>query len=305
LLSGSSRGNTISVPGYTPAPKEGMSVQVLPVGTNFLPTMGIPLLAGRDLTSHDDENAAKVALINQTMARKYWPNQNPVGRHFTMGKMDLEIVGVVQDARYTNLRRDIAPVVYHPFVQNVLTMPHMHFEVRTAGDATALIPAVRQVISSIDKQIPLFDVRTQTQQIDELLLQERLFAKLTGFFAALALVLVCVGLYGIMSYAVSRRTSEIGIRMALGAQRGNILGMVLREVLLLIALGVTLGTCGSFVTAKYADSVVSGLLFGLKITDLSAVAFAAGTIVAVAILAGFVPARRASKVDPMVALRYE
>jgi predicted permease len=305
LLSGSMRGNGITVPGYTPAPKENMSVQVLPVGTDFLSTMGITLLRGRDLTAHDDENAPKVGLINQTMARKYWAGREPVGQHFKMGKLNLEIVGVVQDAKYTSLRRETSPVVYHPYVQDMDSMPHMHFEVRTAGDASALIPAVRQAVRSIDSSLPLFDVLTQTQQIDELLLQERLFAKLTGFFGALALILVCVGLYGIMSYAVARRTNEIGIRVALGAQRGNILGMVLREILLLVGTGVVLGIAGSFAAARVAEATVSGLLFGLKINDATVIVFAAVVLVAVAILAGWVPARRASRVDPMVALRYE
>jgi ABC-type antimicrobial peptide transport system permease subunit len=181
----------------------------------------------------------------------------------------------------------------------------MHFEVRTFGDATALIPAVRQAVRAIDGRLPLFDVLTQTQQIDELLLQERLFAKLTGFFGALALILVCVGLYGIMSYAVARRTNEIGIRMALGARRGNILGMVLREVLLLVGIGVALGIAGSLATARLAEATVSGLLFGLKINDAMVIVFAAVVLVAVAALAGWLPARRASRVDPMVALRYE
>jgi predicted permease len=299
------RGNGITVPGYAPAPKENMSVQVLPVGTDFLSTMGITLLQGRDLTAHDDENAPKVALINQTMARKYWVGRNAVGQHFKMGKLDLEVVGVVQDAKYNSLRRETSPVVYHPYVQDMNSMPHMHFEVRTAGDATPLIPAVRQAVRSIDSGLPLFDVRTQTQQIDELLLQERLFAKLTGFFGALALILVCMGLYGVMSYTVARRTNEIGIRMALGARRGNILGMVLREVLLLVGIGVALGIAGSFATARLAEAMVSGLLFGLKINDATVIMFAAVLLVAVATFAGLVPARRASHVDSTVALRYE
>jgi len=305
LLSGSMRGLSIAVPGYSPAPKENMSVQVLPVGTGFLSTMGITLLQGRDLTARDDENAPKVGLINQTMARRYWRGRNPVGQHCKMGKLDLEIVGVVPDAKYNSLRRETAPVIYHPYVQDIDSMPQMHFEVRTAADAKALIPAVRQVVRSIDSGLPLFDVSTQTQQIDELLFEERLFAKLTGFFGALALTLVCVGLYGVMSYAVARRTSEIGIRMALGAQRGNILSMVLREVLLLVGIGVALGIAGSFVTARLADATVSGLLYGLKIDDVSVIVFAAAMLIAVATLAGLVPARRASHVDPLVALRYE
>ncbi len=305
LLSGSMRGLSISVPGYAPGVKENMSVQVLPVGTGFLSTMGITLLQGRDLTTNDDENARKVGLINQTMALKYWRGRDPVGQHFKMGKLDLEVAGVVQDAKYASLRRETSAVVYHPFVQDMDSMPHMHFEVRTGGDATALIPSVRQIVRSIDSRLPLFDVKTQTQQIDELLLQERLFARLTGFLGTLALILVCVGLYGIISYSVARRTNEIGIRMALGAQRWSILGMVLREVLLLVGIGVTFGIAGSLATARLAEATVSGLLFGLKITDATVMVFAAMVLVAVATLAGFLPARRASRVDPMVALRYE
>jgi predicted permease len=305
LLSGSARGSGITLPGYVPAPKENMSVRVLPVGTDFLKTMGIPLLMGRDLTARDDEKAPKVGVINERMAQRFWPNQNPIGKHFTMGKNEFEVVGVVRDARYDNLRREISPTVYHPYVQTLDTMRHMHFELRTAGNPSALVPEVRKVVASIDRRLPLFDVLTQEEQIDALLLQEKLFAKLTAAFGILALVLVCVGLYGTMSYALSRRTNEIGLRMALGAQRGRILGMVLGEVFALTGIGVVLGVAACYVTAKLAASVISGLLFGLKITDLSAVAVAALTIVGVAGLAGFGPARRASRIDPMVALREE
>ena len=305
LLSGSSRGNSIAVPGYLPAPREDMSIRVLPVGNDFLKTIGIPLLMGRDLTARDDEKAPKVSLINERMARRFWPNQNPIGKHFTMAKSDFEVVGVVRDAKYDSLRGEVSPTVYHPFVQTLDTMRHMHFEVRTSGDAKALIPEVRRVVANIDKRLPLFDVLTQQQQIDALLLQERLFAKLTAAFGVLALVLVCVGLYGIMSYALTRRTNEIGIRMALGAQRGDILGMVLREVFALTGIGVALGIGASYVTAKLAASTVSGLLFGLKITDVSAIVIAALVMVGVAITAGIGPARRASRIDPIVALREE
>ena len=217
----------------------------------------------------------------------------------------MEVVGIVGDTKYTDLRQHIPPIVYYPYVQQMDSMPQVHFEVRTQGDASALIPSVRAVVSSIDNRLPLYDVRTQTQQIDDLLYQERLFAKLVGFFATLALVLVCVGLYGVMSYSVARRTSEIGIRMALGAQHGNILRMVLRETMLLVGVGLALGVIGSFATAKIASHQVAGLLYGLKVTDTTSIWAAIALIAMVAAAASFVPVRRAMRVDPMFALRHE
>ena len=305
LLSGNLRVGIIQVPGYSARPDEKTIAFFLPVGDGFLSTMGIPLLRGRDLNTRDDASGPKVALINEALARKYWRNKNPLGRHFTLRNVDLEVVGIVGDAKYTNLRGAIPPTVYFPYVQQMDSMPQVHFEVRTAGDASALIPSVRQVVASIDNRLPLFDVETQTQQIDDLLYQERLFAKLVGFFATLALALVCVGLYGVMSYSVARRTSEIGIRMALGAQHGNILRMVLRETMLLVGVGVALGAIASFATAKIASHQVAGLLYGLKVTDTASMWVAIAFIAVVAAAASFVPVRRAMRVDPMIALRYE
>lgn len=305
LLSGNLRVGIIKVPGYSARPSEKTIAFFLPVGADFLSTMGIPLRRGRDLSPRDDASAPKVALINETLARKYWPKEIPLGRHFTLRNVDLEVVGIVGDARYTSLRGDIPPTVYYPYVQQIDSMPQVHFEVRTQGDAKALIPSVRAVVASIDNRLPLFDVQTQTQEIDDLLYQERLFAKLVGFFATLALALVCVGLYGVMSYSVARRTSEIGIRMALGAQHRNILGMVLRETMLLVGVGVVLGVIASFAAARIASHQVAGLLYGLKVTDTASIWVAIAFIVVVAAAASFVPVRRAMRVDPMVALRHE
>ena len=305
LLSGNLRVGIIKVPGYSAGPNENTRVFFLPVGDDFLSTMGIPLLRGRDLSPRDDESAPKVALINETLARKYWPNENPLGRHFTLRNVDMEVVGIVGGTKYMSLRGDNPAIVYQSYVQNMDELPQVHFEVRTTGDATALIPSVRQVVASIDNRLPVFDVLTQTQQIDDLLYQERLFAKLVGFFATLALALVCVGLYGVMSYSVARRTSEIGIRMALGAQHGNILGMVLRETTFLVGVGVVLGVIASFATAKIASHQVAGLLYGLKATDTASIWVAIAFIAVVAAAASFVPVRRAMRADPMVALRYE
>jgi predicted permease len=291
LLSGNSRRSGISVPGYTPKSGEKLNVFVLPVGQNFFETMQIPLLLGRGIGPHDDENAPKVAVINETMARHFFNNENPIGRQFVLGGPTstnrVEIVGVTKDAKYYKLRGETPATVYQPFRQTLDSIGQMHFEVRTAGDPRALIPAVRQVIQRLDRNLPLYDTKTQSEQVDELLLQERLFARLSVFFGLLALLLACVGLYGLLSYAVLRRTSEIGVRMALGAKRRNILCMVLGE------------------TARLVSSQISGLLYGLKATDPGTILLATLLLSAIAAFAGFLPARRASRVDPMVALRYE
>lgn len=305
LLNGSLWMGNIQVPGYTARPNERTIVSILPVGDGFLSTMGIPLLQGRDLSPRDNASAPRVALVNEVLARKYWPNENPLGRHFTLRGVDMQVVGIFGDAKYTDLRKAIPPTVYYPYVQQMDGMPQMHFEVRTAGDASALIPSVRQAVASIDSRLPLFDVQTQTQEIDDLLYQERLFAKLVGFFAVLALALVCVGLYGVLSYSVARRTSEIGIRIALGAQRGNILRMVLRETTWLVGVGAILGVIASLATAKIAAHQIAGLLYGLKATDTASIWLAIGFITAVGAAASFVPVRRAMCVDPIVALRHE
>lgn len=305
LLSGSARSDSVSVPGYIASPKENTSLYVMPVGPGYIDTMGIHLLAGRDLSVGDDENAPKVALINETMARKYWGAANPIGRQFKLGKLEMQVVGVVADVKYASLRRDVPPTAYHPYLQDIDSMPQMHFEIRTKGDPAALLPAVREVVASVDNRLPLFDAATQNQQINELLYQERLFAKLTGFFAALALALVCIGLYGVTSYSVTCRTSEIGVRRALGAQRGNILAMVARDILSLAGVGVLGGIGASAAVAKIASHEVAGLLYGIHVNDATSLVIASAFIAAVAALAGLLPARRASLVDPMVALRHE
>jgi predicted permease len=306
LLSGSMRGNSIWVSGYNPKPGEELSVRVVPAGSNFFETMKIPLLRGRDFNERDNESAPKIAVVNQTLVKRYFANRDPIGQRIGWDRESpaMEIVGVAKDAKYDSLRRDAAPTIYHPFRQ-ANNLNWMHYEVRTAGDPKTFIPDVRSAVAALDRNVPLFDLKTQTEQVDELLLRERLFAKLSSFFGLLALLLACVGLYGIMSYAVVRRTSEIGIRMALGARRADILGMVLQETLVLVTIGIALGIPASLMAARFAASVFSGLLYGLKATDVTTVVIAAVLLMAVAAFAGFLPARRASLVEPTVALRYE
>jgi predicted permease len=282
----------------------GVIAYVNEVGPNFFETMGIPLVLGRTIHDSDVAGAPEVAVVNEEFARKFLGGGSPVGRRFGFdGKKssgEIEIVGVVGNARYDDLRRDIPATIYPAALQDT-TLGALHFEVRTAGDPNLLVPAIRRVAQGIDSNLALYDVRSQTEQINEYLFQERLFARLTGFFGVLALVLGCIGIYGVMAFAVTRRTREIGIRIALGANRGEILGMVLRETLALVAIGVTLGV----IAALEASRLVATFLFGLKPNDPLTIAGAALLMVAAAALAGYVPARRASRVDPMVALRYE
>ncbi len=299
----------ISVQGYSPEGTEtgrdtSGGVYFMRVGPRFFETMGMPLVLGRSIGPQDTFGAPKVAVVNETLAHKYFGGSNPVGRRFGSGdskRSDIEIVGVVGDARYAELRKEAPPTFYVPYVQNLERLGSMHFEVKTKGDPIAMVPAVRRAVQDVDKNLPLFELKTQVEQIDQTLFQERLFAKLSSFFGLLALTLACVGLYGIMTYAVARRTNEIGIRIALGADSTAILRIVIRDALGLAALGIALG----IPTALAAGRLVASMLFGLRPTDPLTIAGASLVMTAVAALACYVPARRATQVDPMVALRYE
>ena len=243
------------------------------------------------------------------LQRSFSPVSLPIGRHFQAfgGKdepgQDVEIVGVARTARYNSLKREIPPVSYISYQQTIPRWPlsQMFFELRTSGDPLALAGSVRKVVHDVSPQIPVADLTTQSRQIDGTIVQERTFAELCTCFGVLALVLACVGLYGTMAYAVSRRTSEIGIRMALGAQRNRIVWMVLRQVLALGAVGVLIGRLCVWETTAFLKSY----LFGLHPNDPLALGGAVAILVACAVLAGYAPAWRASHIDPMVALRHE
>jgi|SRR5579871_860995 len=306
LLSGAWRRDGITVAGYNPQPGERMKVYVMPAGPEFFKTMEIPLLLGRDFTKRDNEDAPKAAVVNDTFVKRYFGNRNPIGQRIGFGEnpFDMEIVGVAADAKYASLRDGTPATVYQPFRQANL-IRGMHFELRTAGNPKSLIRDVRQVVASLDRNVPLYDVKTQDEQIGELLLQERLFAKLSAFFGLLSLALVCVGLFGVLAYAVARRTREIGIRMALGAKREAIVSMVLKETMFVVGAGLLLGISASFAAARFAASVISDLLYGIEPNDAISLLAATAALVAAAAFASFVPARRASRVDPMTAIRHE
>jgi predicted permease len=265
--------------------------------------MEIPLVAGRLLTAQDDERAPRVAVINQTMARRFFGAENPIGRRFGFGRNEnsgqIEIVGVVKDAKYTGQRDEIPSTAYLPYPQQ--SLGQMNLAVRTSGDPQLLLNAVRESVRQVDRNLPLFDVKTQSEQADQALAQERLFARLTSFFGLLALVLASIGLYGVMSHSVAQRTREIAIRMALGATQSVILRRSVGQGMLLAATGIAIGTAAAVGLTRF----ISSFLFGVAPNDPLTFVVIALLLTTVALLACWIPARRAAKVDPMIALRYE
>jgi hypothetical protein len=224
---------------------------------NFLETMEIPLLAGRAFTRQDDERAPRVVVVNQAFARRFFPNENPVGKRFGFSESDVngvEIVGLVKDVKYARQREDIPPTVYSPWRQELSDMDRITFELRATGDPKAIVGAVRQAAREVDANLPLTDISTQIEQIDQTLAMERLFAKLLALFGLLAQQLASIGLFGVMAYAVSQRAREIGIRMALGADRRVVLRMILWQGMTLALFGIALGLAGAYALTKYLES---------------------------------------------------
>lgn len=305
LLSGSVNSTSLFVQGRTYPPGQrdlDNNINRLVISENFFQVMQIPVVMGRALTQRDDASAPNVVVINEAAAKKYFPNQNPIGQHFgsspeTSG--DLEVVGVLRDAKYNSVRDPAPPTMYVPYRQ--ARLGNAVFELRTAAQPTSVVGAVREAVRQIDPNLPVTDVSTQLEQIDKRFSQEKLFAEAYALFGALALVLASIGLFGLMSYNVSRRTNEIGIRMALGARREDVLGLVMRESMTLVAIGVVTGVAIAAISARF----VATLLFDVPPRDLRTMALAIGVMAIVSALASYLPARRASHVDPMVALRYE
>jgi predicted permease len=295
----------VSVQDYVARPDEDMMVYLNRVGPRFFGTLGMPLLLGRDFDSRDNENSPKVAVVNETMAHYFFGNENPIGRRFGWGdskdRKDFEIVGVVKDAKYMNLREKTPRTAYVYCFQDTENLEWTNFAVRAAGTPNAILSQIRSEIQAMDKSLTISALRTLDEQINDSLRQERLVATLSSLFGLLALGLASIGLYGVMSYAVARRTNEIGIRMALGAQQRDVLWLVARETLWLVLIGLAIGLPAALVAAR----LISSRLFGLTPTDPLTITLATALLAVVARLAGYLPARRASRVDPMVALRCE
>jgi predicted permease len=272
------------------------------VAPNFFDTMGMPLVRGRQFTAQDNAPPPRVAIINEAAMRKFFPNEDPVGRRFGHSPEttnQIEIIGVVRDAKYNALRDPAPPTMYITYGQ--YPVGAMAVVVRTAGDPAAAMPAIRETVRQVDANVPLMDMATQTDLIERRFAQERVFAQAYTLFGALALLVAAIGLFGLMSYNVTRRTTEIGIRMALGAQRQTVLQMVLRESMFLVIIGVVVGVAAALGAGRF----VASLLYDLEPTDLSTAAAAIGLMLAVSGVAGYLPARRAAKLDPMRALRHD
>ena len=273
------------------------------VGPQFVAAMKMPIVLGRTLSPRDNGSSHRVAVINETMARLYFPGSSPLGRTFNVGKdpdwQNIEVVGVAKDAKYMQLREDQMAAAFHPHAQHPSFL--YRFVVRHNGNAASLIPQIRRAFADIDPNLDVSDVSTLNKLVSDSVLNQRLVAELSTLFGIVAAFLASIGIYGVMSCGIVRRTNELGVRMALGAERRDVLWMIFRESLGLVTIGVAAG----LVLALAASRLVESALFGLKPFDPLALGLATLTMVGVALLAGFLPARRATHIDPIVALRYE
>ena len=300
LLSGSTSTTGIFRQGSA-TEKDAKDFYIMSVSPKFFETMQIPVLRGRDFAQHDVERPTASVLINETAAKKYFPNEDPIGLRVGQSPEDSaqsEIVGIIRDTKYDSVRDAPPPTIYTSIRQGTRSLTVL---VRTAGEPAAMTETVRAVLQQVDPDVPMTGITTQSEQVDNRFAQERLFALAYSLFGALALLLACIGLFGLMSYSVSRRTNEIGIRMALGAERAGVVGMVLRESMLMVVIGVLVGLAGAIAGGRFVESV----LFGLSATDVWTIGGAIAVTALVSLAAGYLPARRASNVDPMEALRYE
>jgi predicted permease len=281
------------------------NVQTNAVGTDFFYTLGIPILQGRAFNRHDTATSPKVAVVNRTLAEKFFRGENPVGKTFETDSEDVEvpiqIVGIAADTRYADLRSETPPTFYVPYLQKLDGPSRMMVEIHTLADPSSVLPEARRAVESLDRGLPMIDVRTMKDQVQSTLADERALAQLAGGFSVLALVLASIGIYGVMAYAVNTRTGEIGLRIALGARTNQVLSRILREAVWLTSAGIVLG----LVVALWLTRSIRVMLYGIGSTDALTIASTAVLLIFVSLLAAFAPARRASTIDPIRALRHD
>jgi predicted permease len=302
LISGDWRSSTIAIQGYQPRDDENMNPWFDTVSPGYFATLGIPILMGRDFSARDRMGAPRVAVVNEVFAKAFFKNQNPLGRRFGIGRepKDIEIVGVVRGAKYSKVDEQIPREVYLAFAQDENPSSLVVY-LRTTGEPKTVFSALRREVNALDPSLPLTGLRTMEDQLDESLSAQRMIASLSVFFGILATLLAAIGLYGVMAYTVTRRTREIGIRLALGADRTNLLGLVMREVAVLTAIGIAIAIPAALALSR----LVRSELYGILPNDPLSILLAASVLTSVALLAGYIPAERATRVDPISALRYE
>ncbi|MBI3680305.1 MAG: ABC transporter permease [Acidobacteria bacterium] len=305
VISGNRWRTSLTVEGYQAKGEADSHCYFAEVGPGYFATLGIPLLAGREFTRADRLGAPKAAIVNEAFARLYFGGQSPIGRRFVQNsgpqaKPDIEIAGVVKDSRYAQVRDEMQPVFYLPYRQNS-RIGSLVFYARTEIEPEQFGAVIRKEMAALDPNIPVDQLKTMRAQVNENIFIERMISILSGTFASLATLLAAVGLYGVLAYTVARRTREIGIRMALGAQAGDVRRMVARDVLVLVGTGAAAGIGGALAAGRFFES----MLFNVKASDPLVLAAATLLLTLVALAAGSLPAQRAARVDPMTALRYE
>jgi predicted permease len=302
-ISNSMSNETFLPAGESRDEKKDQAEYVNTVGNGFFASMGIPIIAGRPFGPQDTTTSLKVAIINQSLARKRFANVNPIGKEFKTGndaQGAMRIVGICADTRYANLRDD-PPAQFFRLYRQQTEVGGMNYAVRTRIEPGVLAASLREVVKKVDRDLPIVDVRTQQEQIDATMQTERLLASLTVGFGVLALALACVGIYGIMAYSVANRRNEIGIRMALGAQPGQVRGMILRESTWLAIAGIVTGVGAALGLMR----LVKSMLYGIQPNDPMTMLGGVAILLTVALAASWIPARRAARVQPMEALRHE
>ena len=303
LISGNAMNHTFVPEGAKRKPEGNPSVLANNVGRDFFRTYGIPTLAGREFNEGDLRSSRKIAVINESLAKTYYPNTNPIGRTFQEGLNHpdiVEIVGVCADAKYYQVRKNVEPTFYAPYWQQN-SIHEATFAIASSLSGSALLPSLRDAVRQADVNLPMLDVRTQDEQIAANMRAERIFAILTGGFGVLALVLACIGIYGIMAYLVVQRRSEIGVRLALGAVPAQVLAMILREASWMSAAGMAIGLAAALALVR----VVGSMLYGVTAFDPLTFSGAALLLLLVALGASWIPARRAARIQPIEALRHE